>query len=317
MADIESAQGPTGAAEGQGMAPAEVYTGEYQRKRGSRIPTLVWLLLLVAMAVGGAGAGYYYATTHPENGPSFGTLGGKTTIDENELDEVVATYTMGGVVHEITAREAILQESSLELARVGESAYLMPSTESVVSAARTAILQDEVDRRGITVSDEELDTYVKDTFGTTDYAALASEYHMDEENVRRLLRGSAGMAKLRAEVVADAETGASEPAAPTAPENGDKATASADYATYIIALAGDEWDAENGGWVNFDGPYAAALREYDVRADSAPYAAAEVAYNLAYEQYHSTPQVSASTVWSNYVNELLCQANLAVGSLVS
>lgn len=316
MAGIEEGQANS---LGQGLAPAEVYVGGVQQRRGSRISTPVWLLLLVAVAAVCGFGGYYYATTHPVDGPTFGSLGGRMTLDEDELDKGVGSYTMGGSVHEITAREAILQQSSLELARVGEGEYAMPSVESVVSAARTAILQAEVDRRGITVSDEELDTYVNDTFGTTDYATLASEYHMDEENVRRLLRGSAGMAKLREEVVAEVATGGAEPTAPVAPENGDSATTSADYATYIIGLAGDEWDAEKGGWVSFEGPYAAALREYDVRSDSAPYAAAEVAYNLAYEQYHSVAgaSVSPSAAWTDFVNGLLCQANIAVGSLVS
>ena len=310
----------TGAEDAQGLAPAEVYTGGYQRKRGSRVPTLVWLLLLAAVAAGCAYGGYYYATnlSGSEGGSRFGALVGRTTLTEAELDEAVGSYTVDGVVHEISAREALLQETSLELACVGEGLYAMPSTESVVSAARTALLQAEVDRRGITVSDEELDAYVQETFGTTEYATLASEYHMDEENVRRLLRGSAGMAKLRDEVVAELATGDPEPVAPVAPENGDASTTSAEYANYIIALAGDEWDSEKGSWADGDGPYAAALREYDVRADSAPYAAAEVAYNLAYEQYHSATEtrVTASAAWTDFVNGLLSQAEFAVGSLV-
>ena len=308
------------------MAPAEIYEDDGKRlgatgrrNRGSRVPTLVWLLLLLGAVAGGAYGGYEYALSRGEAGPHFGSLGGQTTLTEAELDEPVASYAVDGEVFEVSAREAILQQSSLEVARVEEGVYAMPSTESAISAARSRILQAEVDRRGITVSDEELDAYVSETFGTTDYVALASEYHMDEENVRRLLRGSAGMAKLREQVLAEATTVAddAEPVAPTQPEDGDSSKTSAEYADYIISLAGDEWDSAQGGWASFDGPYAAALREYDVRADSASYAAAEVAFNLAYERYHSAAKASSSpqSVWTDYVNGLLCQAELATCTL--
>ena len=301
-----------------GMAPSEVYTG-VQRSHGSRVPTLVWLLLLVVALLAGAAGGVWYGYYQLQMPVSFGALEGQTTLTEEQLDEPVATYSIGDETFEVTAREAILQQSSLENAKVGEGVYAMPSTESVISAARTAILGREIESRGITVSDEELDAYVGETFGTTDYAALATEYRMDEETVRARLRESAAMAKLREQVIQASET--TEPAPPAAPADGNRVTASADYAAYIIALAGEEWSAEKGSWVNYDGPYAQALREYDVTADAATYEAAEVAYNLAYQSWAASDAGAASASeaqqWTDYVNGLLSKAHLAVGSLAS
>lgn len=300
----------------QGMAPSEVYTG-VQHKRGSRVPTLVWLLLLVVALMAGAAGGVWYGYYQLKEPVSFGTLGGLTTITEAQLDEPVATYTVGEETFEVSARQALLQQSSLENAKVGEGSYVMPSTESVISAARTAILMREVESRGITVTDEELDAYVSETFGGTDYAALATEYRMDEETLKTRMRESAALAKLRAQVVEASES--SEPQPPAAPADGNRATESADYAAYIIALAGDEWNAKTGAWVNYDGPYASALRELDVRADAASYEAADVAFNIAYQRWAESAQEGDTPAqqWTNYVNGLLSQANLAVSSLVS
>ncbi|MDI9590752.1 MAG: hypothetical protein QM302_06935 [Acidobacteriota bacterium] len=294
--------------EAASLAHAEVYEAP-RHNHGPRVPTLVWIALLLAAAIGGFYVGHYLVL-QPIN---FGTLGGRTSIRESELDSVVATYVMGDETYEVTAREALFQESSLDAARNADGTYVMPSTESVISAARTAIVMREVDRRGISISDEELATYVSETFGTDDIASLASSYAMDQEVVTARLRESAAMAKLRGEVVTAATEAPSQPAAPA---DGKSETASADYAAYILALAGDEWDAEHGIWASDEGPYATALKEFDVRSDSATYAAAQTAYNVAY-QLHSAEAAAAVTQWTEFVNGLLCEASLAVSSLAS
>ena len=280
------------------------------RRRGSRIPTLVWLVLLLAAAIAGLFVGHFVLRERM----SFGTINGKTTIAESDLDNVVATYTYEDEVYEITARDAIAQASSLEAVKAGEGMYFVPSAESIISAARTAILMRDVDERGITVSDEERAAYATANFGTGDMAQLAMVYSMDEATVRDRVRESACIAKLR-EQVAPAGV-ATAPTPPAEPADGNPYAASADYANYIIALAGAEWDATRGTWASFDGPYATALKEYDVRADSATYVAAQTAYNVAYQLSGASSDTAAAT-WTNYVNERLCKAKLAVSTLAS
>ena len=277
--------------------------------RGSRVPTAVWMVLLLCALIAGLFVGHFVFREKV----NFGKLNGQTVITEKQLDDAVATYVYEGETYEVTARDAIAQASSLDSVTAGDGKYLAPSAESVLSAARTAILMREVDARGITVSDEELIAYATSTFGTDDIASLAGAYGMDETTIRDRLRESAAIAKLRAEVVTPA---VGEPTQPTPPEDGDPATVSADYAAYIIGLAGAEWDSANGIWASPDGPYATALQNYDVRSDAASYEAAQTAYNVAYQQY-SEGAVSEAQQWTSFVNERLCKAKLAMSSLAS
>ncbi len=291
---------------GTSFAPAGVYAPS-ARRRGSSLPTPVWLALIAVLALGSYMLGKLQA-----GGADYGTLGGKIQISESDLDAVVGTYTYDGEVYEITAREAIAQQSSLDGIRISEGTYAMPAAESVLSAARTAVLMKDVEGHGITVSDEELLAYASETFGTDDIASLATTYGMDETTAHDRLAESAAIAKLRKEVVGEQ---AAEPAAPAKPADDAADQATADYAAYIIALAGDEWDSERGVWASDEGAYATALKEYDVRADAATYDAAQTAYNVAYQK-HAADINAAKIKWSDYVNTLLSEANLALSSIV-
>lgn len=279
--------------------------------RRSSAPTTLLLCLVVALAA--ALCGFFLGHVVLPSRAVFGSLSGKTTLTEKQLDDVVGTYRVGREQYQVTAREALLQQGSLDAARREDGSYAMPSTEGVISAARTAILMKEAESRGITVSDDEVTAYAAKTFGSSDMSLLATQYDMDEATVRDRMTESATMAKLRQEVAPAAQQ---PPAEPQAPEDGSMDAASADYAAYILGLAGSEWDATRGTWASYDGPYASALKDFDVRADSATYAAAQTAYNVAYQQY-ATDGDSAALAWTEYVNGLLCKANFAVSTLAS
>lgn len=293
------------------LAPAEVYTVPRHGHAKKHVPTLVWIVLLVLVALAGFFAGRLLERT--KGHADFGQLNGLTVLTEKQLDDVVASYVIDGEVYQITAREAMVQESSLDKMRNEDGTYLMPSAESVLSAARTAILMREVEKRGIEVSNDEYVAYVVETFGTNDAEELAAAYNMDVDTVRDRLRESAAIAKLRNEV---APAASSLPEQPATPAEGEEELRTPIYAAYIIELAGDEWDADQGSWVNYDGPYASALREYDVRPDSASYHAAQTAYNVAY-QLSGEGAGNAQAQWTDYVNGLLCEAKLAMSSVVS
>ncbi|MBR3234464.1 MAG: hypothetical protein IKG11_02505 [Atopobiaceae bacterium] len=269
---------------------------------------LLCVLIALVAAMGGFFVGHFMLLSRA----AFGQLTNKTSISEKQLDKVVGTYRYKGKTYDITAREAIAQESSLDSMRNDDGSYRMPSTESVISAARTAVLMREVEERGISASDDEVASFASQTFGTSDMQDLARMYGMDEDTVRDRVRESTCIAKLRQEVAPAAQQ---PPAEPVAPEDGDPEAATADYANYIIALAGSEWDATNGIWVE-GGPFATALKEYNVSATSATYAAAQTAYNVAYQQY-SADITGSADAWTAYVNDILCKASIAASTLAS
>ena len=91
---------------------------------------------------------------------------------------------------------------------------------------------------------------------------------------------------------------------------------SKDYATYIIELAGDEWDAQADTWASPDGPFAKALSRFNISSKGATYEAATEAYYVAYQLY--TEQASnASAVWTDYVNGVLSNATMNVYTLAT
>lgn len=291
------------------FAAVEGLESDHDRPR-RRIPTPVWVLL-VALALVGGYVAHDYVDLRQVVG--FGPLEGAVSLTAGQLDRPVATYTLGDETYEVTARDAILQGSSLEGAQNDDGSYVMPSAEDALSAARTAILMREVEERGITVSDEEFAAYVEATFGTADVASLAETYGMDEQTVRERLGESAAIAALREQVVtAEPADALEEPAAPQ-DDNADETNA--DYAAYIIELAGDEWDSEANGWAREDGPFATALKDFDVRNDAASYDAARAAYYVAVEQRGELAD-AAEREWSTYVNDLLSEAQMTLSSLV-
>ena len=257
-------------------------------------------------------------------GGAGGTLG-KTKLTESELNNTIATYSYKGKTVNVNSREVIEQSSSLESAKDTDGNYAVPSADTVLSYARNAIIGEEAKSRNLSVSDDDLKSYAEEMMGSSDFASIASSYGMDENTVKETLRQSAMMKKLRDEIVKSDDSAAA-PEAPKAPEGAnseDQAardaamkTANADYANYIIKLAGDEWDAEKGAWKSADGPYATALAEYQVTKDSATYEAAQATYYVAYQDY-STKQSDISTQWTDFVNGLLGNASIQLSSLVA
>lgn len=240
-------------------------------------------------------------------------LNGKTTVSEAELDSAYASYTYNGKTNTISVREVIEQNGTVDASKTDDGTYTLPSAENAINAARTAILNSEVDARGITVSDEDIAAYAEEALGTSDYDAIASTYGMEADAVKDLITENCRLNALRKEIVGgEAPT---MPEAPAAAEEGKEDEATKEYADYIIGLAGDEWDAEKGTWASEDGSYATALADYEVTKDGASYNAAQAAYYMAYQLYTEKSN-EATTAWNNFLNDLMSKASIQVGTLV-
>lgn len=247
-------------------------------------------------------------------GINMGGVSGKTTLSESELDTTVGSYTYDGKSYNISARDAITATASLDSVKDSDGNYTMPSADNVLSVARNGVLAKAVEAAGITVSDDDVASYAESTLGSSDYATIASQYSLDEDTTKSILKQSAGVKKLY-DTIVTTSTGTA-PTAPATAATGQEDVATADYYNYIIGLFGDEWDTTTNTWARTDGPYYAAMSDQTFTDNTATYSQAQTAYYVAYQQYSQTAS-SASTQWTSYVNGLLSKASIQISSLVS
>lgn len=237
---------------------------------------------------------------------------GKTSVAEGDLDQVIATYTYKGKTENVTVRDAIESQSSLDAVKDSDGNYTLPNADSALAVARNKILAQVAADEGITVSDDELGSYAEQILGSSDISSIASQYGLTEDQAKETIRQSASMYKLKQQVCStDAGT---MPDAPAAPADDNQDAATADYGAYIVGLLGDEWDSTNNTWARTDGPYYDALKDETWTPDSATYAQAQIAYSVAYQQYAQSASAS-STEWTNYVNGILSSASIQIATL--
>lgn len=260
---------------------------------------------LAAVIVAGV-SGYFLGSG------GFGSKGVSAPVfAESELDATVATWKFKGASHKISAREAIESQYSLDSVKDEDGNYPAPSADAVLSYVRNRILLEEASKQGIKLSDEDLSSSAEASLGTSDFSAIADQYGVSEDQAKQIVREQGTIQKLYQSVMDDAPA---MPKAPAEPESGDENEAKAEYAAYIIDLAGKEWDAEAGTWAKLDGTYATALAGEEITPESATYAQAQKAYAVAYQQYMLESQ-GANAKWTSYVNELFGEADVELFGL--
>lgn len=260
---------------------------------------------LAAVIVAGV-SGYFLGSG------GFGSKGVSAPVfAESELDATVATWKFKGASYKISAREAIESQYSLDSVKDEDGNYPAPSADAVLSYVRNRILLEEASKQGIELSDEDLSSSAEASLGTSDFSAIADQYGVSEDQAKQIVREQGTIQKLYQSVMDDAPA---MPKAPAEPESGDENEAKAEYAAYIIDLAGKEWDAEAGTWAKLDGAYATALAGEEITPESATYAQAQKAYAVAYQQYMLESQ-GANAKWTSYVNELFGEADVELFGL--
>ena len=245
-------------------------------------------------------------------GGATGSLNGRTTLSEGELNTPVASYTYNGQTKEVTAREIIEKTSGLDAVKQSDGTYAVPPADKIIGYVRNALVVAEAQSKGITVTDDEVNNYMQTNFKTTDVSQIASKFNISEDAAKKQINDAVIMKKYLDSVMTTALPDA--PQQPTPPEDGNSETTSQEYAQYIIGLAGDEWDAKNNTWASQDGDYYKQLSAYSISNDSASYAAAQTAYQVAMSKYSAVAS-KASQEWSQKINEILGKASIAVYSL--
>ena len=275
--------------------------------RRRALPTAAWVVICALALVAGVVAGHFVTGS----GGSV-SLAGRTALSAGELDSTIATYTYQGQSRPVTAREVLAETQGSSIAADSDGTYATPSASDVLSYAQNQILLAEAEARGLSVSDDELATFAQQIYGSDDLAAIGSAYGLDEETATQILRESALVSKLRDDVCTTELP--AEPTEPVEPAEGAEDTPTADYASYVIALLGDEWDGEANTWARTDGTYYATLSGYEISNDAATYAAASAAYAVAQDAYESASSQRANE-WNIYTDSVLSQATIQLGSL--
>lgn len=282
------------------------------KKKGAGLPahhgTLFIVAAVVLVIIAGI-AGYFVGNGGFGSG-SKGT--GTATLSKDQLEDTVASWTYDGKTTNLTAKEAIESQYSLDKVKDSDGNYAAPSAETVLSYVRNQILLSEAESRGISVSSKEMETFAENQLGTSDYDTMATNYGVTKDQAKQIVKENATLQKLYNEVVPSSD--AQMPTAPTEPADGNTATASKEYADYIIKLAGDEWDSSKGAWKSEDGDYAKALSGEQFTADSATYAQAQKAYYVAYQKYATASQ-DTSKKWTEFANGLYAKANIQLYGL--
>ena len=289
--------------------PAEDSDAPEKASHGISRPVCV-VIAVVALAVGVA-LGYFLM-----GGPSGSSvsLSGRATLSESELDSTIATYTYDGATHKITARD-VLTFGGSELVANDEGTYDVPGAESILNYAQTQVMLSDAEARGITATDDEINEFLTTSYGSdVDLATFASGTGMTEDAAREMLEYWVIINKLGEDVAGGTLPEA--PVEPTAPEEGEEETPTAEYAEYIIGLVGDEWDADANTWASSDGDYYATLSSYEISNDSATYAAASAAYSVAYTKYQEA-YTDAAEMQNAYTNELFTRGSIQIGTLLS
>lgn len=278
-----------------------------QQEKRAKLGTGAWVAITAVALVAGLVIG---ANVIGGNGPS---PVGKTAVAEADLDTPIATYTYDGNRHDLTIRDSIVMSTPLEAAKNSEGNYAIPSVDNIVNLARNSVLMEEAVKRNLSASDEEVAKYAEQNVGSSDYAALAKQYSLDEAEVKDMLKNSCTLNKLQTTVMEEIVGKA--PEEPKAPKDVDKDgdKTSAEYAEYIIKLVGNEWNADKGTWASEDSMYAQVLKDYKIKADSASYNAAKKAYDTAYQVYSS----SANSAWNDYLGGLLNNTSIQIRTIAS
>ena len=314
--DAAEAEGEDAAAEGDGAAEEDADvedaladdasdggSGEKLAPNHGKLFAAISVIAVIVAAIGG----YFFGSG------GFAPKGvGSTTLAEDQLDATVATWTYNGAKKNVTAREAIESQYSLDTVKNTDGTYPTPSADVVMNHVRTQIILADAESRGITVSDDELDEYAQSGIGTSDWDTIAKQYGVAKDQAKDIVRQQCTIQKLYSQIVP--ETAATAPQEPTAPKDGKSETASKDYADYIIGLAGDEWDADKGTWAKEGGTIQSALKDEKFTADSATYAQAQKAYAAAYQAYAQASS-SASETWKDYENGLFQKADISLYGL--
>lgn len=280
---------------------------EDAKKKG--ISTPIAAALAVACGLGG----FAVAKAVPAGSPATAEMAkAGEPLEGAALDTVVGQVTFDGKTQSITAKQAIMLNSTMS---DGKGEY--PTADMVIATARDIIISADAEKRGIKTDDEAIKEFAKSMLGSDDYEELAGQYSIDVESLKALVKSSYVSQEVRKQVVGENEPTLASP--PAEPKEGEEDKATREYYDYIIKSAGDEWNAKEEKWVEEEGDFAVMFKEsktFKPQSKTASYNDALQAYQVLGSRY-SAEMSTYDTQWNDYMKDLLAGASVSVYSLIS
>lgn len=257
---------------------------------------------LVGCQKGGASASQGAATYPP-------------ALEESALDNtIVGSFTYDGKKIDVTARQAIEDSIGIEKAKLPDGKYAAPGADMVLAYARNYVMAKVIEQEGITVSDEEIQDYLKKSMGGATVDDLAKQYGLSKEQATKILKETVGSQKLQAKIVG--QVNATEPQVPKAPAEGKEKEPTEEYAKYILGVLGNEWDTSTNTFKNPDSDYAKALADLNFDGKTATFEQAQQVYYVAYAQFTKV-QGEGTKKWQEFYNSKLSGSSITINTLAS
>lgn len=233
----------------------------------------------------------------------------KTTVTESELNQIIGSYTYDGKNYTISIKDAI---DHLGNTTNSEGTYNMPSTDSIVALARQNILKNEAEKSNITVSDDEINTYIKDTFNVESVDEL-TQFGYKAEQIKDMVTTNIIQEKLQKQVMG--EEVYKQPDYPDPAKEGEENNKTEAYAEYIKKLVGDKY--KDNDWTEAGTEYKDAIAASDggeFDGKTANYKAAMAVFQTAYREYDEL-QGAQTQKWLDYTNDIFKGCTITVATL--
>ena len=281
--------------------------GKYKVSVGSMVACL-----LVGLAIGVLVT--FIVTSEVGKGSQTAEDDGKAlvsgTVGTDSLDTEMVRYSYGEDEVSLSVRDVITLTGSLDSMRdEATKRYSVPSAEKALEAVRNDIVQKDAERHGIRVTDGDVLEYVSDTYGVATVDELAQQVELSNEETERQLRERLIIKFLKEDVVGDKHL--LPLVEPPLPDDGDPEVLTEIYATYIVNLAGDEWDMAGNRWKSDESAFAKALADTPFEGGLASYDMARKAYDVVHQRNEEI-QRTIDGAWSDYINNMFRQTTVTL-----
>ncbi len=240
-----------------------------------------------------------------------GSLPNSATLNTNNTSFVVASWIYGDEQGTITLEDYMAEISAVLLVSDSDSIDL-PTAGELSYMTRVYIFADIAEEAGVVAPDDHVKAYISSNYG--DYDSIVATGLVSEDVLLSYFRKELLFARYCYQYINTYSSSVETIAAPSAPsDESSYDTDTAEYASYIISLAGDEWDSSASEWIYTGTVYEALEGDFD--GQSASYYDAAAAYYACLYEAYDMADAAGFDAWNEYVGAILGSVQLTIYGL--